>query len=65
MTENEIKEMLKTDPERVGKKLFHTQQRMSLLLEMVNELNAEMMLLKAKESNLEHSELERFIKSRW
>ena len=58
MTEEEIKEMLKTDPARVGRKLFRTQQRMNILLEMLNELNGEMLKLKVKELSHEKSNID-------
>ncbi|MEJ2213999.1 MAG: hypothetical protein P8Y20_08050 [Gammaproteobacteria bacterium] len=58
MTEEEIKEMLKTDPARVGRKLFRTQQRMNILLEMLNELNGEMLKLKVKELSREKSNID-------
>ena len=58
MTEKEIEEMLKTDPARVGRKLFRTQQRMNILLEMLNELNGEMLKLKVKELSREKSNID-------
>ena len=49
LTKKDIDHLLKDNPELVGKKLFSCQQRISFLLELLNEMNEQMLELRLKE----------------
>ena len=49
MTKQDIDHLLKTNPELVGRKLISYQQRISFLLEMLNEMNGQMLQVRLRE----------------
>ena len=49
LTKQEIDHLLKTNPELVGTKLLSYKQRISILLEMLNEINEKMLQVRIKE----------------
>lgn len=56
LTKNKIEHLLETRPELVGEKLFAYQQRIDMLLGLLNEVNEKMLQIKLKEL----AEAERF-----
>ncbi len=49
LTKNEIKHLLETRPELVGEKLFASQQRVDMLLGLLNEMNQQMIQIRLEE----------------
>ena len=49
LTQKDIDRLLKANPELVAKKLFSCQQRISFLLELLNEMNEQMLQIRLKE----------------
>ena len=49
LTKNEIEYLVETRPELVGEKLFASQQRVDMLLGLLNEMNEKMLQVRLKE----------------
>ena len=49
LTKKEIDRLLKTNPDLVARKLISSQQRISFLLELLNEMNEQMLQIRLKE----------------
>lgn len=49
LTKNEIEHLLENRPELVGEKLFAYQQRVNMLLGLLNEMNEQMLQIRIKE----------------